>query len=100
LWLKKKLSRDQKRKQRKQRRVKPQQPDDPGKRLIRRVRQHGFEQKVVRNPPGQVKMSEVLREFVAPYWHVPDNEEAMRKLPLKKVQRRLPKSPIESEKIK
>jgi hypothetical protein len=77
---KKKLSRDQKRKQRKQRRVKRQQPADPGKRLIRRVRQHGFEQKVVRNPPGQVKMSEVLREFVAPYWHVPDNEEAMRKL--------------------
>jgi hypothetical protein len=77
---KKKLSRDQKRKQKKQRRVKPQQPADPGKRLIRRVRQHGFEQKVVRNPPGQVKMSEVLREFVAPYWHIPDSEEAMRKL--------------------
>jgi hypothetical protein len=45
-------------------------------------------------------MSEVLREFVAPYWHIPGNEEAMRKLPLKKVQRRLPKSPIESEKTK
>jgi hypothetical protein len=64
---KKKQSRDQKRKQKKQQQRKRSQPIDPGQQMIRRIRQHGFEQKVVRNLPGQVKMSEVLREFVAPY---------------------------------
>lgn len=77
---KKKLSRDQKRKQKKQRRTNPPQPADPNQRLIRRMRQQGFDQKVVRAAPGEVKMSEVLREFLDPYWHVPKDEASMRKL--------------------
>ena len=78
---KKKLSRDQKRKQKKQTRAQARlQRTDPGQRLIKRVRASGFKQPVFRNPPGQEKMSEVLRQFVAPYWHIPDNQEAMRQL--------------------
>jgi hypothetical protein len=44
------------------------------------MQQYGFGQKVIQNPPGEEKMSEVLREFLDPYWDIPDNEEAMRKL--------------------
>ncbi len=73
---KKKLSRDQKRKQKKRRRTQRA----PDKKLVKRVRQLGFKQKIVPKPPGQTKMSEVLRQFVEPYWHIPDDEESMRKL--------------------
>ncbi len=74
---KKKLSRDQKRK--KQRRVRRSQRD-PGQELVKKVRELGFKQKIVPKPPGQTKMSEVLRQFVEPYWHIPDDEESMRRL--------------------
>lgn len=77
---KKKLSRDQKRKQKKRKQAKRKSPADPMQRLVQRVRQYGFEQKVMRSGPGQEKMSEVLREFVAPYWDIPHDEAAMRKL--------------------
>lgn len=77
---KKKLSHDQKRKQKKQRRIKRRQPVDANQRLIRRARRHGFKQKIVRNPAGGVKMSEVLRQFIAPYWHIPGDEESMHRL--------------------
>ncbi len=73
---KKRLSRNQKRKQKKRRRTQR----TPGKDLIKRVRELGFEQKIIHKPAGQTKMSEVLRQFVEPYWHIPDDEESMRKL--------------------
>ncbi|MBE7551612.1 MAG: hypothetical protein HS126_11125 [Anaerolineales bacterium] len=79
---KKKLSRDQKRAQKKKRQARRSQaPLDPGQRILNRLEKAGLgSHKLMRNPPGQVKMSEVLRDFVAPYWHIPDTEEAMRKL--------------------
>lgn len=79
---KKKLSRDQKRKQKKQKQVRRQQALlDPGQRIMNRLEKAGLgPHKVMRNPPGMVKMSEVLRDFLEPYWHIPDTEEAMRKL--------------------
>lgn len=79
---KKKLSRDQKRKQKKQKQVRPQrQPADPAQRMLNRLQKSGFgTRKVIRNPPGEIKMSEVLREFVDPYWHIADTEEAMGRL--------------------
>ena len=73
---KKKLSRDQKRKQKKRRRL--QRTSD--KNLVKRVRELGFKQEIIPKPPGQTKMSEVLRQFVEPYWHIPDDEESIRKL--------------------
>lgn len=79
---KKKLSRDQKRVQKKKRQSRrAPAPLDPGQRILNRLEKAGLgTHKLMRNPPGQAKMSEVLREFVAPYWHIPDTEEAMRKL--------------------
>jgi hypothetical protein len=77
---KQKLSRDQKRKQKKQQRAKRSQPAGPSQGMIRRIRGYGFDQEIARASPGQVKMSEVLRDFVAPYWRIPNDEEAMRKL--------------------
>src|SRR5258708_6558507 len=35
---------------------------------------------IVRNLPGAAKMSEVLEEFVKPYWEMATTEDAMRKL--------------------
>jgi hypothetical protein len=79
---KKKLSRDQKRAQKKKRQARRfRAPLDPGQRILNRLEKAGLgSHKLMRNPPGQVKMSEVLRDFVAPYWHILDTEEAMRKL--------------------
>lgn len=78
--VKKKRSRDQKRAKKKQPRRKQQPPAGPGKKMIRRIRQHGFKQDIMRNPPGEIKMSEVLGDFIAPYRHLADNETAYRKL--------------------
>jgi hypothetical protein len=39
-----------------------------------------MEATVVINPPGKVKMSEVLMEFIRPEWNTCANEEDMRKL--------------------
>ncbi len=75
---KKKLSRDQKRKQKKQRRAR--RLSSPSQRLIERMRRKGTEVKFVRNPRGMRKMSEVLHEFLAPYWDIPEDEETMKKL--------------------
>ncbi len=44
------------------------------------MRREGVEAKIVRNPRGMPKMSEVLRQFLDPYWFIPDDEESMRKL--------------------
>lgn len=79
---KKKLSRDQKRQQKKQKQARHrQQQADPEQRIMNRLEKVGLGgHRVIRNPPGEVKMSEVLRQFVEPYWHIPDTEEAMHRL--------------------
>jgi hypothetical protein len=76
---KKKLSRDQKRKQKKQQRVRRQRNADD--RLIKRVQRDWGGAKVVHNPAGVAKMSDVLSEFIEPYREsTPDTADAMRKL--------------------
>jgi hypothetical protein len=78
---KKKLSRDQKRKQKKQQRAARRQPVDAGQRMIRRAQERGLATKFVSNPAGAEKMSDVLTDFFEPYQErIPDTPEAMRKL--------------------
>ncbi len=79
--VKKKLSRDQKRKQKKQKQARQQQQTNPEQRIRNRLEKVGLGgRRIIRNPPGEIKMSKVLRQFVEPYWHIPNTEEAMRQL--------------------
>ncbi|RME48076.1 MAG: hypothetical protein D6796_06800 [Caldilineae bacterium] len=75
---KKKLSRDQKRKQKKRKRTRKSSVF--GQRLVEQMRREGVDVKFAHNPRGVPKMSEVLQEFIAPYQHIPEDEEAMHKL--------------------
>ena len=75
---KKKLSRDQKRKQKKQKRAR--QHRDPGQQLVRRMQREGVKAKFVRNPPGMDKMSDVLLDFIDPYYEIANTEDALHKL--------------------
>jgi len=53
------------------------------KRLRKKLRRSSSlppEAVIVYDPPGAAKMSEVLEEFVKPYWELATTEDAMRKL--------------------
>jgi hypothetical protein len=78
---KKKLSRDQKRKQKKKtkKRIRSKLAET-GERLVKRMRRQGLDAKFVRNPAGQVKMSDVLHEFIDPWIDMARTNEEMRKL--------------------
>ena len=76
---KKKLSRNQKRKQEKNKRTRSKLANS-GERLIKRMRRQGVDAKFVRNPAGQVKMSDVLHQFIDPWIDMPRTEDEMRKL--------------------
>jgi len=76
---KKKLSRNQKRKQKKRKRaLKPRA--GLGQSWTNQMRRKGITTKLVRDPAGEVKMSAVLRQFVDPYWHIPDDQTSMNRL--------------------
>jgi hypothetical protein len=81
---KKKLSRDQKRKQKKQKRAQRQPsaaPLDPTGVMMQRLKKAGLDRyEVMRNPPGHEKMSEVLMDFIRPYRHIATTTEVMHKL--------------------
>jgi hypothetical protein len=76
---KKQLSRDQKRKQKKQKRPRSKLAES-GERLVKRMRRQGLDAKFIRNPAGQVKMSDVLHEFIDPWIDMARTEDEMRKL--------------------
>ncbi len=79
---KKKLSRDQKRKQKKQKQVKrKQRPLNPEQRVLRRLKKSKLTpDKIVHNPPGVDKMSDVLFSFIEPYYDDTETTEDMHAL--------------------
>jgi hypothetical protein len=82
--VKKKVSRDQKRKRKKR---KPRQRSQPGglparyNKMIQRLQESGLgDSKVVYAPQQAEKMSEVLLDFIEPYKEFADTTEAMHRL--------------------
>lgn len=76
---KKKLSRNQKRKQKKQRQIKQKQrPLNPEQRMLKRLKKSKLTpDKIVHNPPGVDKMSDVLFSFIEPYYDDTETTEDM-----------------------
>lgn len=60
---------------------KPQRPQNPLASLEKKLRKESFPfEKLVVSPPGEVKMSEVLEDFVEPYREEAQTKEATRRL--------------------
>jgi hypothetical protein len=64
-----------KKKQDRKKRLRKRQRGHPGKHPLL-----GQDVEIIRNPPGEAKMSEVLLEFLDPYSHTWKNEEQFEKL--------------------
>ena len=79
---KKKLSRDQKRKKQKQARQRQSKASlSAGEKMIQRLKQSGLgDHKILTDPAGSVKMSEVLLDFIEPYKQFADTTDEMHRL--------------------
>ena len=61
-------------------RKKRQRRQDPLKSLGKKLEQNPLPIKLVDAPPGTAKMSKLLEDFIEPYLHMIETEEAMQKL--------------------